>query len=319
MSEHLTIPILGMTCASCVARVEKAVAKVPGVAGVGVNLATERAEVDMTDPAAHEAVLGAIRRAGYEVPEARIDLAVEGMTCASCVTRVEKAALSVPGVESAAANLATESLSVTGTGDPGELAQAVGAAVSRAGYAARPAAQAEDPQARREAETAALRRDMVIAAVLTLPLFIVEMGGHLVPPFHHWLLGLTGQTPLWVAEFILATAVLFGPGLRFWSRGLAAFRALSPDMNSLVMTGAGAAWAFSAVATFAPGLLPDSAVHVYYESAAVIVTLILFGRWLEARARGQTSQAIRKLLDLAPPSARVIRDGQEVDVPLAEV
>ncbi|MBW7922001.1 MAG: cadmium-translocating P-type ATPase [Rubellimicrobium sp.] len=316
---HLSLPVLGMTCASCVQRVERAVAKVPGVAGVGVNLATERAEIELADPAAREAVLGAIRRAGYEVPQVSLTLAVDGMTCASCVSRVEKAALSVPGVDGAAANLATNSLTVTGAGDAGALALAVGAAVTRAGYDARPAAQADDPQARREAETAALRRDTVIALALTLPLFVAEMGGHLVPAFHHWLTGAVGQFPLWVAEFALASAVLFGPGLRFWSRGLAAFRAGSPDMNSLVMTGAGAAWAFSAVATFAPGLLPASAVHVYYESAAVIVTLILFGRWLEARARGQTSQAIRKLLDLAPPNARVIRDGAEVDVPLAEV
>ena len=316
---QLALPVLGMTCASCVQRVERAVARVPGVARVGVNLATERAEVELADPGARAAVLEAIRRAGYEVPEVSATLAVEGMTCASCVSRVEKAALSVPGVESAVANLATNSLTISGAGDAGALAQAVGAAVARAGYEARPAAQAGDPQARREAETAALRRDTILALALTLPLFVAEMGGHLVPAFHHWLLGTVGQFPLWVAEFLLASAVLFGPGRRFWSRGLAAFRALSPDMNSLVMTGAGAAWAFSAVATFAPGLLPASAVHVYYESAAVIVTLILFGRWLEARARGRTSQAIRKLLDLAPPAARVIRDGQELELPLAEV
>ncbi len=319
MSDILTLPVEGMTCASCVQRVERAVARVPGVAHVGVNLATERAEIELDDPQAREAVVDAIRRAGYVVPQAEFDLAIAGMTCASCVARVEKAALSVPGVQRAAANLAAETLSVTGEGDADALVRAVGEAVVRAGYDARPASAADDPQARRDAETAALKRDTLIAMALTLPLFVVEMGGHLVPPFHHWMLATVGQFPLWVAEFILATAVLFGPGRRFFSRGLAAFRAWSPDMNSLVMTGAGAAWAYSAVATFAPGLLPDGSAHVYYESAAVIVTLILFGRWLEARARGQTSQAIRKLLDLAPPSARVIRDGQEVELPLAEV
>ncbi|MCC7319834.1 MAG: copper-translocating P-type ATPase [Rubellimicrobium sp.] len=321
MGEHLSLPVGGMTCASCVARVERAVRAVPGVAAVGVNLATERAEVDLADPGARAAVVEAVRRAGYEVPVAAFALPVGGMTCASCVARVEKAARAVPGVRGAAANLATESLSITGEGDPGALAAQVAAAVTRAGYEARPltAVRGPDPQARRAAETSALGQDTVLAAALTLPLFVIEMGGHLWPAFHHLLVARFGAFTLWLLEFGLATAVLFGPGRRFWSRGIAAFRALSPDMNSLVMTGAGAAWAFSAVATFAPGILPEGAAQVYYESAAVIVTLILFGRWLEARARGATSQAIRGLIELAPPTARVLRGEEEAEVPLALV
>ncbi|MFV0244979.1 MAG: heavy metal translocating P-type ATPase [Qingshengfaniella sp.] len=322
-ASHDSLPILGMTCASCVGRVEKAIARVPGVKGVSVNLATERAEVDYDDPAARPSVLDAVEKAGYEVPAVTVELSVGGMTCATCVGRVEKAALSVPGVTAAAVNLATERATVTGAGDPAALSRAVAAAIARAGYEARPVvdpmAAASGQEDARAADRASLRRDLIVAAALTLPLFLVEMGAHLIPAFHMWLMMNVDTFALRLAEFVLATVVLFGPGLRFWRKGIAAYADLSPDMNSLVITGAGAAWAYSAVATFAPGLLPDAANVVYFESAAVIVTLILLGKYLEARAKGRTSDAIRHLMNLAPDTAHVERDGAFVEAPLAEI
>ncbi len=317
---HDSLPVSGMTCASCVGRVERAIRKVPGVREVAVNLATERAEIGYDGPAATAAVVAAVEKAGYGVPPATVDLSITGMTCATCVARVEKAALAVPGVTRAAVNLATERATVTGQGDPAALAAAVAAAIARAGYGAAPVTAGDSgAEVAREADRAALRRDLIVAAVLTLPLFVVEMGGHLVPAFHHWLMMAVPTFPLRLAEFVLATAVLFGPGLRFWRKGLASFRALSPDMNALVITGAGAAWAFSTVATFAPGLLPPGGAVVYFESAAVIVTLILLGKYLESLARGRTSEAIRHLMRLAPDTARVVRNGSEADLALAEV
>ncbi len=313
---RITLPVEGMTCASCVGRVERALKALPGVTGAAANLATERVEV--TGPALDRAqIVRAIEAAGYDVPAPPVELAVEGMTCASCVARVEKALAAVPGVTSAAVNLATERATVAGTADLAALL----AAVERAGYDAHPlsAAVEDATDQRREAEVAVLRRDLWIAAVLTLPVFVLEMGSHLIPALHMFIMDTVGMQTSWLLQFVLTTAVLLGPGLRFYRKGLPALARLAPDMNSLVAVGTLAAWGYSVVATFLPGLLPAGTVNVYYEAAAVIVTLILLGRYLEARAKGRTSEAIRRLVGLRPATARVIRNGAETEVPLAEV
>ncbi len=313
---RITLPVEGMTCASCVGRVERALKALPGVTGAAANLATERVEV--TGPALDRAqIVRAIEAAGYDVPAPPVELAVEGMTCASCVARVEKALAAVPGVTSAAVNLATERATVAGTADLAALL----AAVERAGYDAHPlsAAVEDATDQRREAEVAVLRRDLWIAAALTLPAFVLEMGSHLIPALHMFIMDTVGMQTSWLLQFVLTTAVLLGPGLRFYRKGLPALARLAPDMNSLVAVGTLAAWGYSVVATFLPGLLPAGTVNVYYEAAAVIVTLILLGRYLEARAKGRTSEAIRRLVGLRPATARVIRNGAETEVPLAEV
>ena len=316
----ITLPVEGMTCASCVGRVEAALAKVEGVDSVAVNLATERADVRVSGPVDRMALVKAIEKAGYDVPASTIELAVEGMTCASCIARVERALQAVPGVSAASANLATESATVRGIASVDALV----AAVDAIGYKARAvdslALGADDEtRARRDAERSALRRDLWLASLLALPVFILEMGSHLVPGMHHWVATHIGIQQSWYLQFVLTTLVLFLPGRRFYAIGFPALLRLAPDMNSLVAVGTLAAYAYSVVATFAPGLLPDGTVNVYYEAAAVIVALILLGRYMEARAKGRTSEAIQRLVGLRAIEAHVVRDGRVVDVPIAEV
>ena len=315
-----SIPIVGMTCASCVGRVEKAVAKVPGVAQVAVNLATETAEVRYGGPMVRDAVIAAIRATGYDVSATTVEIGIEGMTCASCVSRVERALAAVPGVLSASVNLATERATLRVEGASGAAMGRIEAAIRNAGYEARAlAAGVESKAAQREEEQARLKRDLIFAGALTLPIFVLEMGGHASPALHHWLGMVVGDRLLYLGFFLLATLVQFGPGLRFYRKGVPALLRLSPDMNSLVVLGSTAAWGYSVVATFAPGLLPDGTRNVYFEASAVIVTLILLGRWLEAKAKGRTSEAISRLMGLQAKSARVERNGVFVEVPLEEV
>jgi Cu+-exporting ATPase len=313
------LAISDMTCASCVRRVEKAIAAVPGVADASVNLATERADVTFDAMPDLAAVAKAIRDAGYGVPEEVVTFPVDGMTCASCIARVEKALKTVSGVLDATANLAQERVRVrriAGTASFADLA----AAVERAGYrAVHEQAAAPGDEARRSGETAALRRDLILAALLTAPLFVMEMGAHAVPSFGHAIHDTLGLEASRIIQFALATLVLLGPGRRFFVKGIPALLRLAPDMNSLVVIGTAAAWSFSTVATFAPGLLPGGAANVYFEAAAVIVTLLLAGRYLEARAKGRTGEAIRHLAGLQAKSARVLRAGKPEDVALEAV
>ncbi|HRD46992.1 MAG TPA: heavy metal translocating P-type ATPase, partial [Caulobacter sp.] len=171
----------------------------------------------------------------------------------------------------------------------------------------------------RAGEIRSLARATALAAAATLPLFLVEMSLHFVPGAHHWLVATLGQSSWRLISFVLATLVLFGPGLRFYRKGVPALLRGAPDMNALVVLGATAAWGFSTVAAFAPTWLPAGSANLYFEAAAVIVTLILMGRWFEARAKGQTSQAIRRLMGLQAKTARIERDGVETEVPIGEV
>ena len=312
------LDVEGMTCASCVAHVERALKAVPGVTGASVNLATERAEV--TGVALDRALLvKAVADAGYEVPVRPVELEIEGMTCASCVSRVEKALKSVPGVTSATVNLATERASVAGTADLAALTRAVADAGYEARAAAPAMATADETAAKKAAEEALLKRDVLIAAVLTVPVVLLEMGAFIIAPLQSFVMNVIGMQNSWYLQFALATVILFGPGFRFFRKGYPALARLAPDMNSLVAVGTSAAYGYSLVATFAAGLLPDGTINVYYEAAAVIFTLILLGRYLEVRAKGRTSEAIKRLVGLQAKTARVLRDGTVIEVPVAEV
>lgn len=319
----LDLPVIGMSCASCVGRVEKAIRAVPRVNEAHVNLASERARVVMDTDGSPAAVAAAIRTAGYEPMEEEVVYPVREMTCASCVGRVEKALAGVPGVLAASVNLATERATVRFLS--GAVAfRDLAAAVQQAGYLLEEPEQtglhgADREQAACAAEIRNLSRAVLIAGVATLPLFVLEMGSHFIPGMHHWLAETIGVQNWRLISFVLASFVLFGPGLIFFRKGVPALLRRAPDMNSLVVLGASAAWAFSTVATFAPGLLPEGTANVYFEAAAVIVALILVGRWIEARAKGQTSQAIRRLMSLQARTARVVRDGLEQDVAIDSV
>jgi Cu+-exporting ATPase len=314
--EILSLPIEGMTCASCVGRVEKVLAGLPNVTAANVNLATERAEITFSGPADPASAARAVENAGYAVPEETTELAIEGMTCASCVGRVEKALKAASGVLDASVNLATERATIR------HLAGVVTSAaledvVRNVGYEAR--RMGKEPAADRERGYRALTRSLGLAALLTLPVFTLEMGSHFIPGVHEWVMDTIGHRESWYLQFILTTLVLFGPGLRFFRKGIPALMRLAPDMNSLVALGTAAAYGYSVVATFASSVLPTGTVNVYYEAAAVIVTLILLGRTLEAKAKGRTSEAIKRLMGLQAKTARVIRDGNTIEIPLDQV
>ncbi|AUT72770.1 heavy metal translocating P-type ATPase [Paraburkholderia hospita] len=317
------LDIQGMTCASCALRVEKALAKVPGVARASVNLATEKATVDADASVTTDTLVNAIRKAGYDAQplndapppaadaQSTAELAIGGMTCAACSGRVEKALARIPGVTSASVNLATEKATVTTNGAVG-VDQLI-AAVTKAGYQATPLsaddatpAAAEDKDA---AARAAVRRELgavVICALLTLPL-IVPM---LAEP-----LGLHAMLPA-TLQLALATVVQFVFGARFYRAAWKAVRAGAGNMDLLVALGTSAAYG---VSVYQMALHPGDMMHLYFEASAVVITLVRFGKWLEARAKRQTTDAIRALNALRPDRARIVVGTEEHEVPLAQV
>ncbi|MGR3572687.1 heavy metal translocating P-type ATPase [Brevirhabdus sp.] len=315
------IQVGGMSCASCVGRVERALKAVPGVRTAEVNLASETASVTFDAPATPADLTRALDQAGYPAQASDLTLEIEGMTCASCVGRVERALRAAPGVEDARVNLATESATIrylAGSTSAKELSDIVAAA----GYTARTKTDGADGQAtqdRKAQEIGTLKRQLVLAAVLALPVFFMEMGGHVVPAFGTWVEATLGAQGSRLIQFVLTTVVLFGPGLRFYKTGFPALLKGAPDMNSLVALGTGAAYLYSLVTTFLPALLPEASRNVYYEAAAVIVVLILLGRYLEARAKGRTGEAIRKLVGLRAKTARVERDGEIVELAIDDI
>jgi P-type Cu+ transporter len=293
----------GMTCASCVARVEKALRAVPGVLQASVNLATEKATVQTVPDTGFEALASAVSKAGYDVPATTFALSVSGMTCASCVSRVEKALKKVPGVLDAAVNLATEKAQVKVAQDVN--IDALLAAVRNAGYEA-------DPVDSVKPRTVAESRlptwwPVAMSAALTLPLAIPMLGSL---AGRHWM------PPGWL-QLLLATPVQFWLGARFYRAGWKALRAGAGNMDLLVAIGTSAAYGLSLYLLLAHG--GHAMTHLYFESSAVVITLVLLGKWLEARAKYQTVAAIRALESLRPDVAIVRRDGVDREVALSEV
>ena len=316
-----TFPVEGMSCASCVARVEKALSRVEGVSDASVNLATNTATVTADPEKTRMASLvSAIRDSGYEVPAQRTEFPVEGMTCASCVARVGKALLSVPGVLSASVNIATQSGTVEFL--PGVVdMEGLRAAVEGVGYSVPEIMGEEDPVARQERmqrdEERSLLARLRVGFFLGVPLFLLAQwkmvagpDGFPLSPFSSALL-----------QLFLVTPIQFYAGSRFYRGAWATAKHGSTDMNTLVALGTTVAYAYSVIATFFPGLfaVPGAAPHVYYETSAAIIVLVLLGRYFETRAKGKTSDAVKKLIGLQPKTARVIRDGSEVDISLEEV
>lgn len=315
----LQLPIVGMTCASCVRRVEQALLKVPGVVVANVNLANEQAEVTLSADIPVTALQQAIASAGFDTRIEQFELAIVGMSCASCVGRVEKALQRIPGVLVANVNLATESAHLEVLAGNANHQQLI-TAIKQSGYEAKAvSSERDDKQARKAEEQVQLQRAFWWAFILTLPVFILEMGSHLIPGMAAWVEATLGQTLNWSIQLVLTTLVLFGPGLRFLRSGIPALLRGGPDMNSLVALGSLSAWTFSLVVLLFGDVLPEGTRHVYFEAAAVIITLILLGRNLEARAKGRTGEAIQRLLTLQVSTARVQRDGQWQELALEEV
>jgi len=300
-TSSISFSVAGMTCASCAARVEKALAKVPGVRSAAVNLATEKATVELASGVPMRQLAAAVEHEGYAVPTATTDLAIGGMTCASCVNHVEKALLKVPGVVAATVNLATEKAQVVAQAEvaPTALIEAV----RKEGYEASLAGGAMP------APRTALPAwwPVAAAALLTLPLMVPMLAATF---------GLDWQLPAWV-QLALATPVQFWLGARFYRAGFKAVRAGTGNMDLLVALGTSAAYGLSLYLMANPP--HHGMAHLYFESSAVVITLVLLGKYLEARAKRQAVAAIRALESLRPAQATVRRDGRDLVVPLAEV
>ncbi|WDH23588.1 heavy metal translocating P-type ATPase [Pseudomonas chlororaphis] len=304
MSESTTfdLPIAGMTCASCAGRVERALNKVAGAAAVSVNLATEQARVQAPSDSL-PALMAAVQDAGYSVPAHSLELNIGGMTCASCVGRVERALSKVAGVTRVSVNLANERahIDLLGQVDSADLI----AAVSKAGYSAT-LWQAEHPE--RDDQEQRLRRErwsLVLAILLALPLVLPMV----VQPFGlHWML------PAW-AQFVLATPVQFIFGARFYVAAWKAVRAGAGNMDLLVALGTSAGYGLSLYqwAITPAGGMP----HLYFEASAVVIALVLLGKYLESRAKRQTASAIRALEALRPERAIQVVDGREQEVAIS--
>lgn len=319
---HISLQITGLNCAGCAGRAERALAAVPGVESASVNLANAKGQVETLDDVQIMDLTEALAQAGYPAAQSQLSLSVEGLSCASCVGRLETALRKVPGVISVSVNLASERAEISYLTGATRAADLI-AASKAAGYPAvlhgvETDARAEASQKKAD-EIKSLGRQVLIAGVLTLPVFVIEMGGHMVPALHHWVMATIGMQTSYLLQFLLTTLVLIGPGRQFYTKGFPALVRGAPDMNALVALGTAAAYGFSLISTFAPQLLPVGTANVYFEAAAVIVVLILTGRLLEARAKGRTGAAIRMLAKLQPKSAFVVVGDEVIETPVDQI
>ena len=319
-----SIQIQGMSCAACVRRVEQGLSALEGVNGASVNFATERASVEYDPDAVSPAAMKAkIRELGYEVLESQSKpgdklqktiVSIGGMSCASCVRRVEGALKTLPGVKDASANLATSKATLIHTVDLLNLTE-VKKAVDDAGYeflGLVGEAETDPMEAARRKDLADLKLKLVVGLVLSV---LIHVGSS--PHFFSFLQIVPHRLMLLIL-FAMTTPVVFWVGSRFLVGAYKAARQRTTDMNTLVAVGAFSAYLYSSLVTFFPKFFEVAGVtpHVYFDGAAMIITLILLGRLLEARAKGKTSEAMKRLMGLKPKTARLIKDGQEIDVPV---
>ncbi|MEW5744627.1 MAG: heavy metal translocating P-type ATPase [Nitrospirota bacterium] len=313
MVSKIDIPVTGMTCAACAAAIERTLPKIQGIKSAAVNFPAERATAEFADPdnpVPLRTIVEAIKEEGYGVATVRMDFAVRGMTCAACVGAVERALKGLYGVLDVTVNLASERASVE------YVPTVVGfedfkRVIADAGYSAEQSAGefVDREKARREREYAQLKKQFIISAVISTAIMIGSMF-HTVPVLSNWYL-----------LFALATPVQFWTGMRFHTAAFSALKHGATNMNTLISVGTNAAYGYSVAATFSPGLFVAGGVmpHIYFDTSATIITLILMGRLLEARAKGKTSEAIRKLMGLQAKTATVLRDGVEREIPIEEV
>jgi len=305
-TRRLDLPLAGMTCAACAARIEKVLNRLPGVAA-SVNLASERARIELaagqTTP---RQIVDSIEKAGFSVPQQSVELAIEGMSCAACSTRIEKVLGRLPGVD-AAVNLTAERARIRYTPGVADAALLI-AAVEKAGFKARVAddSSRDDEKARKLAAYQAELRRFWISAALTLPL-LAQMATMFNGDLHHH----QDLLPRWL-QLVLATPVQFWIGWRFYDGGWKSLRGGGANMDVLVALGTSAAYFFSLFVT----LGAIDALPVYFEASAAVITLVLLGKLLEARAKAKTTAAIEALVRLQPKTARVERDGQLIELPV---
>jgi len=317
--ERIDLPITGMSCASCALKIEKGLASVEGVSEATVNFAAEKATVVFhPDQTNLSHLIEKVKDLGYGAKVEKVLLPIQGMTCASCVNRVEKALSSLKGVVHASVNFATERASVEYI--PEEvMIRDLKKVVQEAGYQVLEVKEediVERERIAREKELTRLKWKFIIGAILLVPILILMYGASLL---EKWM-GLSREVNFFI-QFLLATPVQFWVGRQFYVGFWKATKHKTSDMNTLIAVGTSAAYFYSLIATFLPHLfmVKGLMLDVYFDTSAAIVVLILLGRFLEARAKGKTSEAIKKLIGLQPKTARVIRNGNEVDIPVGEV
>ncbi len=313
---HVDIPVAGMSCASCVAKVEKSLKNLDGVKQVAVNLANQIAHVEFQSDGTNSVqFVDAIRTAGYDVQQTQTELAIQGMTCAGCVNRVEAALKSVPGVLDSVVNLNNQTARITHFA--GSIAERdLIDAIQEAGYQARSMVEGSEDdtiQKLREREYHSLVRKLIFSASFTAAILMLSFSNIFV------FVKAIPEQIRWIILFVLTMPVLLFAGRQFYVGAWKLLKHRSADMNTLIALGTGAAFLYSVVATFLPDFLPQNMRHVYFDTTAVIITLILFGRMLESRAKGRTSDAIKKLMGLQPKTAKVLRGKEEIDVPIENV
>jgi P-type Cu+ transporter len=317
--ERVDLPVAGMSCASCALRIEKGLSATAGVSQATVNFAAEKATVLYTPgETSLSALITKVKDLGYEAKTEKVLLPVLGMTCASCVNRVAKALNSVKGVVAVNVNFATQRASVEYL--PGEATlRDLKRAIQEAGYEVLEVKEediVEKERLAREAELSRLKWKLTAGLILLIPILVLMYGESLL---EKWL-GLSSQANFFI-QFVLATPVQFWAGWQFYGGFWKALKHKASDMNTLIAVGTSAAYVYSLIATFLPHLFMVKGVmlDVYFDTSAAIIVLILLGRFLEARAKGRTSEAIKKLIGLQPKTARVIRNGNEIDIPVGDV
>ncbi len=304
---HFSIGISGMTCASCTNRIERALQQLPAVNQVSVNLVTELATVDGTSDLTLSELQQAVEAAGYQVSTQSINLDISGMSCASCAARIETALKAVSGVQNASVNLVTERASIQVV--KGLPVATLIAAIQQAGYAASQTAFNSSMSA---SPSKTVKRfpdwwPVFVAALLSLPMVLGMLLG---------MLGMDWMIPAWL-QFLLATPVQFWLGARFYRAGWGALKAGTANMDVLVALGTSAAYGLSLYLWFSAsqGQMP----HLYFEASSVVITLVLLGKWLEQRAKRQTITAITALQALRPTTARILRDGSEIEILIDQI
>jgi Cu+-exporting ATPase len=315
--ERIDLPIVGMSCASCASTIQRGLSKIKGVEKANVNFATSKASVLYQSQFVRpEDFISSVRKSGYEVGTASIEIPVQGMQCASCVKNIEKTLLTKRGVTKASVNLATERVKVEYL--PSEISLVeIKNVIEQAGYKVLDIPsdeESEDVERRtREKEYRKLKLKFFAGLFLGLIIFLGSM-----PELFPWVPALLNN---FLVLWILATPVQFWIGWQFYRGAWGAFKHRNADMNTLIAVGTSAAYLYSVTATLFPSFFESGGIspEVYFDTSAMIIVLILFGRLLEARAKGQTSEAIKKLVGLQPKTARVLRDGKEVDIPVEEV
>lgn len=310
-AENVTLNITGMTCAACATRIEKNLSKVPGVEKANVNLATEKASVTFNPTEASvEDLVAKVKKTGYDVQEEKVQLTITGMTCAACATRIEKVLNKVDGVTSATVNLATEKASVEFIPGNANVEQFI-AAVKKAGYDAKVIGEADGDYERtaREKTYKTQKIKFSLGAMISIP-FLIMMISDFTMEYGNG--GFFHMNP-WL-QFFLATPVQFYVGGHYYRDAFNAVRGGSANMAVLVTLGTSAAYFYSLIVT-----ILGTGQFLYYEAAVIVMTLIVLGKLLETRAKGQTSEAIKKLMGLQAKTAKVIRNGVEMDIPIEDV